>query len=200
MGALSGPGTSAAVEVEGDEALVARAVAGDTAAFATLVERYSRRVHALTYRLLDEAGAAEDAAQETFVRAYVRLSTYRPGTRFASWLLAIAANWCIDQRRKQRRARVTALRAAHAWLPDTTTEGDPEASTLAADQRRLVGTWVGALPPEQRRVVVLRHRDGLSYDAIARQLGEPVSTVRMRLHRARLRLAQAGHPEQAPPS
>jgi RNA polymerase sigma-70 factor (ECF subfamily) len=88
-------------EYDDDDTLVARAVAGDTTAFATLVERYRRQVYALTFRQFGDAGEADEAAQATFMQAYVQLAGYRPGGQFASWLLALAARQCADQRQRR---------------------------------------------------------------------------------------------------
>jgi RNA polymerase sigma-70 factor (ECF subfamily) len=180
-----------------DDVLVMRAVAGDTDAFAVLVERYRRQVYALALRRLGDATEADDAAQETFVRAYVHLASYRPGTRFASWLLAITVHWCVDQQRRQAcRARRAAPPGRHDASETDRTDG-PEALALADERRRAVGAWVGTLPADQRQVLHLYYSQELSYGEIATTLGQPISTIRMRLHRARQRLARAGHPEYA---
>ena len=90
------------VEPSADDQLVLKIMAGDTAAFVTLVERYKRPVYSLAYRLLGNPTDAEDAAQETFVRAYTRLSSYQLGSKFGSWLLSITSHWCIDFLRRRR--------------------------------------------------------------------------------------------------
>lgn len=187
----------ACVPVTEDEVLVARAVAGDVTAFTGLVERYKGRVYALAYRRLGDADVAEEAAQETFVRAYVHLTKYRRGSNFASWLLAIAAHWCIDYQRVQgRRARrAMPLGAASEQLPDTTATGNPEAVALANEQRHSLVRWVEALPTAYHQVVVLHYFRGLSYSEISSRLGQPITTVKIRLHRARQHLARSGHPE-----
>jgi DNA-directed RNA polymerase specialized sigma24 family protein len=92
---------------EADDQLVCRILDGDNAAFVALVERYKRPVYALAYRLLGNATDAEDAAQETFVRAYTRLTSYQLGSRFGSWLLSITSHWCIDFLRRRARSRST---------------------------------------------------------------------------------------------
>jgi DNA-directed RNA polymerase specialized sigma24 family protein len=99
-------------EYADDDALVARALAGDTGAFAALVERYRQQVYALAYRHLGDAHEADDAAQEIFVRAYVHLADYHPRTQFAPWLLALAARQCATQRRR----RGQEWRVAGGWL------------------------------------------------------------------------------------
>jgi len=85
-----------------DPQWIEKACHGDDEAFAMLVNTYQTPVYNLCYRMLGEATAAEDAAQETFWRAYQALKRYDPQRSFATWLLSIAAHYCIDQQRKQR--------------------------------------------------------------------------------------------------
>ena len=178
-----------------DDALVTRAVAGDTAAFAQLVARHQRAVYTLAYRMLGSAADAEDAAQETFVRAYTRLATYQPGGKFGSWLLAITSHWCIDHLRRRRAVSLEAVTEGAAGgagfdprspLPGLPGEREqPEALALQSERRVEVQGWLASLPAPYRRVLVLRYWHDLSYAEISRAIGQPVSTVRMRLFRAR---------------
>lgn len=168
-----------------DDLLIARALAGDSAAFGALVERYKRPVHHLALRILRNPTDAEDAAQEAFVRAYVRLGTYRPGSNFRAWLLSITAHWCIDQRR--RRGTVP--------LDDSSTERaarddgeEPEESYLRDERRREMRLQLAALPSHYRKVLILRYWHDLSYAEVSAAIGQPISTVRMRLYRAHRRL------------
>ncbi len=181
-----------------DEALVARAQAGDHAAFALLVERHQGKVYALACRLLGNAADAEDAAQETFVRAYTRLGTYRPGGKFASWLRAITAHWCLDLgRARRRRVQTVALGRvpeSDRFLPREDGPEELVAGRVTADE---VQGWLAALAPPHRAVLVLRHLHDLSYDEIAAALGEPVTTVRMRLFHARRQLQAVAARERA---
>ncbi len=168
-----------------DDALVARASSGDAAAFTQFVTRHQRPVYALAYRMLRNAADAEDAAQETFVRAYTRLATYRPSGKFGAWLLAITANWCIDLARARRRVQTV------TWglIPESDRflqhEEGPEARVLGRDTSDEVQGWLDALAPHYRAVLVLRYLHDLSYNEIAAAIGAPRSTVRMRLFRAR---------------
>jgi RNA polymerase sigma-70 factor (ECF subfamily) len=172
--------------VETDDVLVMCILDGDTAAFTVLVERYKRPVYALAYRLLGNATDAEDAAQETFVRAYTRLASYQPGSRFGSWLLAITSHWCIDS---LRRKRALSLEAASEGRDDLGTpanaEEQPEAVVLHHERQHEVRTWLDQLPAPYRAVLELRYWHDLSYNEISETTGLPVSTVRMRLFRAR---------------
>lgn len=180
--------------VESDDALVARAMTGDEVAFAALVERYSRLLYLRAYRLLRDACEAEEATQETFVRAYVKLASYRTGTSFSAWLVAIATHWCIDHQRERAR-RERKLAALRQRQDPGEADDWPETDALRRERSRLVSRWVLGLPPKYRQVVALHYYDELNYAEIGAALGQPVTTVRMRLHRARRLLQASGHPE-----
>jgi len=168
---------------------IEQAQGGDQAAFANLVELYQRPVYNLAYRMLGSTQDAEDAAQETFLRAYVQLDTYQPERRFASWLLSIAAHYCIDQLRRRR----------FTWLPldnlpflDWLSGGEvePEGATLQREERDQVRQLLTRLPANYRLVIVLRYWYDLSCQEIADVAGLTESAVKTRLYRAREMLAQ----------
>jgi RNA polymerase sigma-70 factor (ECF subfamily) len=174
-----------------DDELVVRVRGGDQEAFAMLVERHKRSVYNLAYRLLGSSHDADDAAQETFMRAYTRLSTYAPDGRFGAWLSAICSHWCIDtMRARQRRVQTVALgRVPESDRFISQIDGPEECALMHAGRDEVQG-WLDALPPQYRTVLALRYFQELSYNEIAEILGEPVSTVRMRLFRARGLLGQ----------
>ena len=175
-----------AAPVETDDMLVARILDGDTAAFTTLVERYKRPVYALAYRLLGNATDAEDAAQETFVRAYTRLTSYQTGSRFGSWLLAITSHWCIDSLRRKRALSLEAASEGRGDLGTPASSDDqPENVALDRERQHEVRAWLDQLPAPYRMILELRYWQDLSYNEISETTGLPVSTVRMRLFRAR---------------
>lgn len=174
-----------------DDDLISRVRVGDQEAFATLVERYKRQVYNLAYRLLGNPNDAEDAAQETFVRAYTRLATYEPDGRFGAWLSAICSHWCIDtMRARRRRVQTVALGKVPESDRFISQVDGPEDVAMVADSRAEVQRWLDSLPPQYRTVLTLRYFQDLSYAEIADVLDEPVSTVRMRLFRARAMLQQ----------
>lgn len=189
-GTMPNPAALAASRPSDDE-LIARVRGGDQEAFATLVERYKRSIYNLAYRLLGSSHDADDAAQETFLRAYTRLATYTPDGRFGAWLSAICSHWCIDtMRARRRRVQTVALgRVPESDRFISQLEG-PEEFALIHDSRDEVQGWLGALPQQYRTVLTLRYFQELSYNEIAEALGEPVSTIRMRLFRARNLLGQ----------
>jgi RNA polymerase sigma-70 factor (ECF subfamily) len=170
-----------------DDQLVGWALDGDKAAFTALVERYKQPVYTLAKRLLGNPSDAEDATQETFIRAYTRLASYRSGSNFRAWLLSIAAHWSIDQLRRQQAV------ALDLTLPLASDEDGPELLAMRAERRREVRQHLATLPERYRGVVELRYWQGLSYAEVGATLTEPTSTVRMRLFRAHrlLRAAMA---------
>lgn len=172
---------------DSDDFFVLRAVSGDTTAFVTLVDRYKRAVYSLAYRLLGNSADAEDAAQETFVRAYTRLNTYQPGSRFGSWLLSITSHWCIDFLRRRRAVSLDQMEVRP--VADSISD-HPESLALQSERRDEVQRWLNALPDPYKSVLVLRYWNELSYSEISDATGLPVSTIRMRLFRARQLLAK----------
>lgn len=171
-----------------DNEFVARAIAGDMGAFDVLVEQYQKPVYNLAYRMLSNAADAEDAAQETFLRAYAGLKGYEPSRKFGTWLLSITSHWCID---RLRRKKVVSLEFLQDFsLIGGMTDG-PERVAVERENEREVQRWLAALPEAYRLIVVLRYWHDLSYNEISEVTNLPLSTVRMRLFRARRLLAAA---------
>lgn len=172
---------------DSDDVFVMRVLAGDANAFVALIDRYKRAVYSLAYRLLSNATDAEDAAQETFVRAYTRLNTYQPGSRFGSWLLSITSHWCIDFLRRRRAVSLDEMEKSP--IADSISD-HPEVLAIQSERRDEVQRWMNALPAPYRTVLILRYWHDLSYSEISERIGLPVSTIRMRLFRARQLLAK----------
>src|SRR5262245_61053192 len=166
---------------------------GDQASFNRLMHRYSGAVYNLAYRMLGNMQDAEDAAQEIFLRAYMRLDSFDQTRRFSTWLLSIASNYCIDRLRRRRFAWMTLDDVAFS-LPSS--ERGPERSALDRDQQATVQRALQQLPDNYRLVTVLRYWYDLSYEEIAQVMKLPESTIKTRLHRARHMLAAALGPEE----
>jgi len=164
-----------------DRTLVARARAGDTAAFERLVERYQRVLFTVALRMLGDYDAASDAAQTAFIKAYEKLDTFDPTRRFFSWIYRILVNECLNARRDDR--------PFEPIPPDLTAAGTPAEFFEAAERRQRVQAAILALPIDYREVVVLRYFTELSYDEIGEVLHVPAKTVKSRLHTAKERLA-----------
>lgn len=169
---------------------IAQARQGNLAAFAHLVQAYQRPVYNLAYRMLGNVQDAEDAAQETFLRAFQHLQTYDPRRRFATWILSIASHYCVDRLRRQRRPWVSLEEPAAENLPSAS-ELDLEDAAAARETDDEVQELLRLLEPRDRLVVVLYYWYEMSHSEIAEATGASVSAVKSRLHRARLALAQA---------
>lgn len=178
-----------------DAELVARALEGSEEAYADLLRLYERPVFTLVLRMVRDRSAAEDLAQEAFLKAFDRLATYDPERKFSSWLFKIAHNTAIDRLRRREVDTVYLdepvgeepdgpLRA----VEDTGVE-TPEAAAERSDLSRAFTRVVGRLRPEYRQVVLLRYQAGLEYGEIAEETGFPLGTVKTYLHRARKELA-----------
>jgi len=166
-----------------------RAVQGDDEAFTCIVEHYQTPVFNLCYRMLGgDPQEAEDAAQETFWRAYQHLKRYDPQRPFATWLLSIAAHYCIDQ---QRRRHIVPL-PIDDLLEETAASPapDPEHVASQSEETAALHSILKDINPIDRAAVILRYWYDFSEEEIARSLSLSVSAVKSRLHRARLLLAQ----------
>ncbi|MYC94345.1 MAG: sigma-70 family RNA polymerase sigma factor [Caldilineaceae bacterium SB0661_bin_32] len=166
-----------------------RARAGEQEAFGFLVETYQRPVFALAYRMLGDLSEAEDAAQETFLRAYARLDQYDPGRKFSTWLFSIANYHCIDRLRK-RRVQFVGLDESPVVFTLESDSARPEEETLAVEQAEEMQALVNQLEPEYRTPLVLRYWNDCSYQEIADVMDISVPAVKSRLFRARKKLAE----------
>ena len=176
-----------------DAQVVECARRGDAAAFACLVESYQRPIFNLCFRMLGEAGEAEDATQETFLRVYLRLPSYDPRRGFKNWLFAVAAHYCIDCLRRRR--WVWQPWEAEQEYPDAPGgEPGPELAALRADEQRAAQMLLARLGPKDRAVVVMHYWGDLSYAEMAEATGASLGAVKSRLHRARAKLSAAVRP------
>ena len=174
------------IHIEPD--IIHQAQKGSAEAFTEIVEAYQRPVFNLCYRMLGSPEEAEDAAQETFLRAYHKLKGYDQARSFSTWLLSIAAHFCIDQLRK-RRLTLVSMDALPYLDPPDLTPGPEAAFHINEDQQR-IQALLKTLGPPDRAAVVMYYWYDFSYEEIAQQLSMTVSAVKSRLHRARLSLAQ----------
>jgi RNA polymerase sigma-70 factor (ECF subfamily) len=191
-------------QVAREHAWAVAARAGDRAAFGRLVEAYQSPIYNLTYRMLGNPQEAEDAAQETFLRAYVNLSSYDPARKFSSWLFSIASHYCIDRLRRRRSGAVSLedLPGLCETLPDH--QPQPETVALTREEEQLVQRLLVRLPPDYRLIVALFYWHDLSCQEVGEVTGLSKGAVKVRLHRGRKMLAQmiqvdeAGKTREAP--
>ena len=174
-----------------DVALVHRALANDETAFAMLVEKYRKQVHALAWRTIGDFHIAQDLTQETFLKAHQKLGTLKEPDRFSGWLKAITTHLCLAWFREKRLNSELAEN-----INITMRHGDPYSGYLAGEQakeatqelRETIRKWLAKLQESERIVVTLHYFDGMSCKEIAAFLDVTTNTIKSRLRRARQRL------------
>lgn len=174
-----------------EQAIITRAMKGETEAFTALVSQYQNMAFSVAYRMLRDEDAAADVVQDSLIKAYRALHGFQGGN-FRSWLMRIVANTCYDVLRAQQRHATDSL-------DDLLTEQDhtpylvdhaegPESHAERMDLNKFIEAGIQALPPDQRLVLVLCDVHGYAYDEIAEIANLPMGTVKSRISRARLRL------------
>jgi RNA polymerase sigma-70 factor (ECF subfamily) len=178
--------------VNEEMAWVTQAQQGSDEAFTKLVETYQTPVFNLCYRMLGEPDLAEDAAQETFLRAFQHLHRYDQKRPFATWLLSIAAHYCIDRLRRRKFSMFsmdTEDEDGNTFeIPDPDSP-NPEAESIKGQMQTRIQSMLKDLDPTDRAAVTMRYWYDYSEIEIAESLHLTVSAVKSRLHRARKELA-----------
>ena len=166
------------------------ALKGEETAFSSLVDLHQTHVYNLCYRMLGNPQEAEDAAQETFWRAYSNLRRYDPGRSFITWLLSIAAHYCIDQQRRRRLPTIELdeLLDTENFTPDP--GPGPESDVKEKEEVEEIQKHLARLNPNDRAILVMRYFNELSEDEICTALSISKSAVKSRLHRARLHMSE----------
>ncbi len=181
--AATGNGTGASLDsgADSDEALVRRAGRSDRTAAATLVERHTDKIYAVCFRMLGAKHAAEDAAQETFLRLWRHAARWQPrGARFETWLYRVAMNICLDQLRKAKRE------APEEAAPERADPGDrPDDAYFAGEKRFAVDAALARLPARQRMAISLCHFQELSNIEAAKIMEVSVEALESLLARGR---------------
>lgn len=189
---------AALIPIDADSRLVSRCRKGDRLAFSDLVERYQHRIYSLCLRWLGDDTLAEEIAQEVFLSAWRAMGGFREDARFDVWLRRIAINKC-------KNARLSRFRKAHdrhdrideepadedgVRLQVAANDPGPDAPLDRSRASALLQAALNTLHAEHRAVLVLRDLEDLDYEEIALALDVPRGTVKSRLHRARMALAE----------
>jgi RNA polymerase sigma-70 factor (ECF subfamily) len=182
-----------------DHELVARFQRGESAAFDLLVRKYQHRIVALISRYVSDWSEAQDVAQETFLRAYRALGSFRGDAQFYTWLHRIAVNTAKNHLVASRRRPPTGdIDIADAEQFDSgirlRDNDTPERELMRQQMEQTVMRAVEALPDDLRVAITLREVEGLSYEEIAKQMDCPIGTVRSRIFRAREAIDQELRP------
>lgn len=175
---------------ESDKTLIHLALAGNQKAYGELIRRYQGMIFNLVYRMIGDYVEAEDIVQETFIKAFNALDSFKEKYAFSTWLYKIATNHCIDVLRKRK------LNTFSLDTPIQTGEGElrreysddsfsPEKTMIYREHTALILQAIESLPPKYQTVINLRHREDKSYEQIAQMLKIPIGTVKARIFRAR---------------
>jgi RNA polymerase sigma-70 factor (ECF subfamily) len=169
-----------------DVALIEQYLAGDVAAFDSLMRAHEDRVFSICLRMLRDREAALDAVQETFITVFRKADRFAGRSAFSTWLYRVAVNTCYDVGRRTRRKNTDAL-------PEGFDPSDPAAADgyESADIRPEIEAALAALPAEFRAAVVLADLEGLALETVAEAIGVPIGTVKSRVFRGRRLLAES---------
>lgn len=188
MSSSSSPFPGSAPDVE----LMLRVQRGDEAAFGELMEKHRKRVLNLVFRYVGEANAAEDIAQDVFVRVYQSRHRYTPTAKFSTWLYRIAVNHCLNAIRARK------SQAASLSKEEGRREGEggeaPDEGIRRSEVRVAVREAIDSLPPSQRMAVLLARFEELSYQEIGEAMGLSLEAVKSLLFRAKESLQERLRP------
>ena len=172
-----------------DANLITKFKQGDEKSFEYLVERYQHKIYNTTFRILGNHDDALDLAQETFIRVYNNLNTFKGKSTFSTWLFKISTNICRDELRK-RQTRISTYNLSEADHQKTSYQKsnehqDPEKISLKNELNKNIQVKIEQLPSEQKTILVLREFQDLSYAELSEVLDISMGTVKSRLSRAR---------------
>jgi len=183
----------------GDEALVARARAGDLEALEELFNRYRNQVFSLAYRMTGNPSDAEDLCQEIFLQVMRKVGSFEGRSSFSTWLYRVAMNRSRDYLRRKKRSPELLSQdgdAPERFDPQAGTSPGLESVAIASEAQRIVHEALVKLPMSLRAPLVLHELEGMQYHEVARLLKLPVGTVKSRIFRARIKLAEVLEPHK----
>ena len=178
-----------------EQQLIRDAVDGSDAAYRTLYETYHSNVVAVVRRRISDPDVVEDLIQQSFIRAFNALPTFRGESAFGTWITRIAINVCLSHKRSERVRQnwVTLLEDveyAKAAMSEAARQGGPDIDIRIRERRELVLQGIDRLPERYRKAIWLRYIKDLSYEEIVQTLEVPMGTVKTWLNRARRQLGR----------
>ena len=175
-----------------EKKIIEKVLGGDANAFEELVLKYEKTVYNLALRMVGDRDDASDMTQETFIKAYGSLSSFRGDSKFSVWIYRIATNVCLDFLRSKSRKQQVSLTVsdddedAQLDIPDPSSA--PEQQLMQKISMQSVEEGLKTLPDKQRQILVMRELGGMSYAEIGKALSLEEGTVKSRIFRARKRL------------
>lgn len=182
-----------------DAAAVAQVLAGEHDAFRLLVERHSRSVFRLAYRLMGSQAEADDVVQETFLRAYTKLQTFQHQSSFKTWLCRIAVNYSMDVMAKRKHETAMPTMAGGADKPETEIEfpsggPGPERLALSVEMQEAMRRGIESLTDVERTAFVMRHFEGCSIEEISGVTHQSITSAKNTVFRAVQKMRRALSP------
>ena len=184
-------------EIVQDDAIIVEAVQdGDTEAFRHLVDRHRNTIYRILLRLVSDPHQAEELAQETFIRAWRALDSFRGDARFSTWLIQIAVHAARDHHRSKGRSKLVSLdelqeqNSSRAQIEEHRSAFDPSSRLAERELGERLKKGIDLLPASYREVFVLRHLEEIPYEEIAAATGSSVGSLKVRSHRARRMLRE----------
>lgn len=168
-----------------DHECVREVLAGNKEAYGLLIHKYENKIYTLLLRMIRDAQEAQDLTQECFIKAYHYLHSYDPERKFSSWLYRIASNLCLTALQARQKKQQHPGELEEDWLVD---EDSPESILLKKEHVSEIREVIDALPDHYRMVLLLRYLEDMSYQEISDVLQIPMSTVQVRIHRAKIKL------------
>jgi len=169
-----------------DTELVQKCLNGENDAFEQMVDRYKRLVYSVAINMFKDREEVYDVSQEVFIKIYKSLDKYNSEYKLSTWIVRITTNHCLDILRKKKPQTVSLDKVAEVSRKKDT----PEERYINKEEKKELRDAIGSLPEKYRLLIILYHRQGLSYDEIAKITGEPMSIVKNRLYRARQMLRE----------
>lgn len=170
------------MQSESDEySIIKQCMDGNAEIYAILVERYKDMVYNIAYRMLGDAEATNDVAQESFISAYVALKDFKRSSKFSSWLCSITINKCRDHLRN-RKDTISIDEIAEV---STSKIAPPENALYEKQAEQNIQAALNELPKDYREVIVLKHIEGLDYREMENILGVNANVLKVRTHRGR---------------
>ena len=167
-----------------DHQLVTRAQAGDHKAFTTLWQRHTKKIRSILSRFARQPADTEDLTQETLLRAFTGLASFRGDAQFYTWLYTIAFNTGVNFYKSQRRQELVGVA-----VPDQIDTNGPETNAITGERRRKFNQSISCLPHAMQQALLLNTVKGYGYAMIGQILECPTGTVRSRISRARSSIA-----------
>jgi RNA polymerase sigma-70 factor (ECF subfamily) len=168
--------------------ILSRCRKGDQEAWNMLINSYSKSVYNIALNFFAERDIAADVTQEIFIKIYHNLDKFREEKSFTSWIFAISKNYCIDYWRKNKKFLQNSQELDEKISSGLST---PEEKLMKDSEIEVLRRKISLLEPELRIVLIMRDIQDMSYQEIAERFSIPEGTVKSRINRARLRLAQA---------